>query len=34
VEAMGIEIEESMVVKALKMGKKYWREGMIWFEKM
>ena len=34
VEAMGIELEESMAEMAREKGEKHWRDGMIWFEKV
>ena len=34
VEAMGIEIEEAMVEMAREKGERYWRDGMIWFNKI
>jgi hypothetical protein len=34
VEAIGIEIEGAMVEMAREKGERYWREGMIWFEKV
>lgn len=34
VETMGIELEPQMVRTARERGSKYWKEGMIWFEKV
>ena len=34
VEMMGIQLEGSMIEAAEKKGEKYWKEGMIWFEKL
>ena len=34
VETLGIELEEEMVQAARRKGGKFWKEGMIWFEKM
>jgi hypothetical protein len=34
VETLGIELEESMVEAAKRKGGKYWKEGMIWFDKI
>ena len=34
VEMMGIEIEEAMVEMAREKGERYWRDGMIWFNKI
>jgi hypothetical protein len=34
VETMGIELEPEMVERARNLGFKYWREGMVWFEKL
>lgn len=34
VETMGIELEESMVEMARAKGSQFWKEGMIWFEKV
>lgn len=33
VETLGIELEQEMVAAARTKGSKYWKEGMIWFEK-
>jgi CubicO group peptidase (beta-lactamase class C family) len=33
VETMGIELEPEMVEMARNLGVKYWKEGMVWFEK-
>ena len=34
VETLGIELEESMVEMARAKGSKFWKEGMVWFEKV
>ena len=34
VETLAIELEESMVEMARAKGPKFWKEGMIWFEKV
>ena len=34
VETLGIELEGSMVEMARAKGSKFWKEGMIWFEKV
>ena len=34
VETLGIELEVEMVEAAKRKGAKYWKEGMIWFEKV
>lgn len=34
VETMGIELEPEMVEMARNLGVKYWKEGMVWFEKL
>jgi CubicO group peptidase (beta-lactamase class C family) len=34
VETLGIELEGEMVEAARRKGGKYWKEGMIWFEKI
>ena len=34
IKKLGMEIEEEMVAMARGMGKKEWRKGMIWFEKI
>jgi CubicO group peptidase (beta-lactamase class C family) len=34
VETLGIELDEEMVEAARRKGEKYWKEGMIWFEKV
>jgi hypothetical protein len=34
VETMGIELEARMVATAREKGDKYWKEGMVWFEKV
>lgn len=34
VETLGLEVEERMVEVAREKGKRYWKEGMFWFEKM
>ena len=33
-ETMGIQIEGEMIDQAEKKAAKYWKESMIWFEKM
>ncbi|KAK5126608.1 hypothetical protein LTR85_009542 [Meristemomyces frigidus] len=34
VETLGLELEERMVEVAREKGDKYWKKGMIWFERM
>ena len=33
-ETLGIELEGEMVEAARRKGRKYWEEGMIWFDKV
>jgi hypothetical protein len=34
VETMGVELEPEMVEMARNLGTKYWKEGMVWFQKL